>query len=599
MTKVIHVFALIMLMMVCNHTAANSQFDLETDTTHQRLYKNFLNSYNSTDKEKEFYKSLEELCEFYRERNLKLNYYKMQLNACLYETENNHTDKALKRANNMLTEMEAEKFDAYSQVYLALGTIYENRGNYSLAQHYYEIAIENLPHEDKNSEMAIYSRLSYLLMFQNPVDAKHWNDLYYQQSLTYPEYHQVYLFLEAFINFTVGNKYDFKKSYAAYNSYHEQNEKLDNYGKEALQMADLAFDGKYDEALKLLENNQTNDLNLLGNYDARICIYKMMKRYDLALQTSMQRAQCVDSLSSDMIFSNLNELNTQAGLARAKSKASKEHERMLTIVVVFSVIIIIMLILIALHFSRLRVQLRNKNEQLKTALVMAEEGEKMKSEFVRSVSHEIRTPLNAISGFNDILNSSRFDISDEERKQLLERIQENVKAITEIVDDMLRVADKESNEFYPKLNKIYCNQFLSSQLYKHREHVSGAIELNFTTKVVNRFQIETNEDGLTKVLEQLIQNAIKFTKEGRIELHCEFAQGGKSIEISLSDTGRGINKEQQDKIFESFYKGDSFEQGIGLGLTVSKKIARKLGGELTLDKNYNEGARFVLTLPIE
>ena len=68
--------------------------------------------------------------------------------------------------------------------------------------------------------------------------------------------------------------------------------------------------------------------------------------------------------------------------------------------------------------------------------------------------------------------------------------------------------------------------------------------------------------------------------------------------VSISDTGKGISKEKQDKIFEGFYKEDSFQQGIGLGLTVSKKIAHKLGGDLTLDTSYTGGARFVLSLPL-
>ena len=68
--------------------------------------------------------------------------------------------------------------------------------------------------------------------------------------------------------------------------------------------------------------------------------------------------------------------------------------------------------------------------------------------------------------------------------------------------------------------------------------------------------------------------------------------------ISVTDTGKGISKEEQEKIFESFYKSDTFEQGIGLGLTISQKIARKLGGNLLLDNNYEGGARFVLALPI-
>ena len=129
--------------------------------------------------------------------------------------------------------------------------------------------------------------------------------------------------------------------------------------------------------------------------------------------------------------------------------------------------------------------------------------------------------------------------------------------------------------------------------------MSGAIELNYTTRVINRFEIMSNEEGLTKIMEQLIQNAIKFTSKGSITVHCELTDNDKKLQVSVTDTGRGISAEQREKIFEGFYKADAFDQGIGLGLTVSKKIARKLGGDLTLDESYNTGARFVLTLPVE
>ena len=586
---------IILTLLPANLWAAD--FDYMNDSVHKRLYGEFLEYYSSEDNEKEFYKSIKDLSQYYRDHGLLLQYYKMQLNNCLYDTEHNRPMEALKRANDMLTEMEAEGFDAYSQVYMALGTIFESRGNFSMARHYFEEGINNLGSDD-GSKMGILSRLAYLQIFRNPADAKYWNDKYFQEATTFPPYMQVYLYIDAMIKFVVGNKHDFMKAYSAYHNYHNSQTGLDNYGKEVLEIARLAFDGDYDEALHRLTTHAAGDLNTVGCYDMRIIIYRMMGKLDKALDVSMQRAECIDSLNSDMLFTNLNELNAQAGVARAKTKAAKDHEVMLTVVMSLALVIILLLVIGMLHFRKNRQSLKHKNEQLRAALAMAEEGEKMKTEFVRSVSHEIRTPLNAITGFNDILNNTQIELSAEERSDLLQRINTNVQAITTIVDEMLNVADKESNEFYPKSKKILCNQFLPSVLYAYRDKVSSNIDLKYTTKVLNRFQIETNEEGLRKVLEQLIQNAIKFTKEGSIELHCEQSPDSQRVLISVTDTGKGISKEEQEKIFESFYKSDTFEQGIGLGLTISQKIARKLGGNLLLDNTYEGGARFVLALPI-
>ena len=333
--------------------------------------------------------------------------------------------------------------------------------------------------------------------------------------------------------------------------------------------------------------------------DMKIIIYKMMGRMDQAFNTSQQRMECIDSLFSDMLYNNLNKANSSTDMALTKSLAAQKQRNMLFAILVMAIIIIVMLVFVVMYFRRSKQNLHEKNEQLTSALAMAEEGEKMKTEFVRSVSHEIRTPLNAINGFNELLNTPGLDLPEEERADLLHRIEKNVQDITKIVDDMLRIADKESNEFYPKSDRIYCNQFLQGIIYGYRNKCNAHVELQYTTKVINRFQVLTNTEGLRKVLEQVIENAIKFTKEGFIRLHCERSEDGNKLIISVSDSGCGVPKEQQEHIFDGFYKVDSFEQGIGLGLAVSKKIATKLGGDLIIDSKYIGGARFVLTIPIE
>ncbi|MBQ9672519.1 MAG: HAMP domain-containing histidine kinase [Prevotella sp.] len=568
------------------------------DTLFNRLYADFIKAYNESNSDKAFYEAADKLSDYYRANGKAMNYYKTQVNICFYDTEHNRPLDALKRANKMLEEMTAEGVNAYSQVYLALGTIFESRGNTRMALHYYEQSLNNVDPDDESLKMTGYSHIAYLLMLRNPNEAEYWNKKYGAGSSNYPAYRQVYLFLESMINFAVGNKHGFQKSYQEYLSYHQQHQNLDNYGAEALQLAEKAFNGEYDEALKRLESGDCGDLTVIAAYDMRILVYKMMNRYDKALEMAQKRAECTDSLNSDMLFLNMNELNTQAGLAQAQTKAAKVRERMLIIILAMAVIIIILLLFYFHRNRKQRKELKQKNEQLSSALAMAEEGEKMKSEFVRNVSHEIRTPLNAINGFNGILNTPGITLSEEERSDMLARINENTQAITNIVDEMLRVADKESNKLYEKSEKLFCNQFFSSILYGYRNKVSASIELKYTTRLLNRQRIATNEDGVRKILQHLIDNAVKFTSKGTITMHSELSEKGDQLFVSISDTGKGISKEKQDKIFEGFYKEDSFQQGIGLGLTVSKKIAHKLGGDLTLDTDYTEGARFVLTLPI-
>ena len=508
---------------------------------------------------------------------------------------------ALKQANELQQQLQAEGEDDYTPLYPFMGAAYESHGCLRMARNYYEKAIDNLDADQTALHMDACARMARLLMLSNPVEARVWNNKLMQQSATLsPDYHQVALFVNGMICLAVGNQYDFSQAFEAYMDHRKQHKSLDNYGLEMMQMGQLAFQGQYAEAMQLLQQATTMaGTGQLGLIDARMLLCRMMNRPDLALQWQQQRSDCVDSLFAIMLDTNLDQIYAAAGVGQAQAKATKEHERLLLSILILTLLISLMLTGWTWYVRRNRSELRQTNDQLRSALAMAEEGQKMKSEFVRSVSHEIRTPLNAISGFNDLLNTPGLELPEEERADLVQRIKDNVKAITKIVDDMLRMADKESNEFNPHSGHIYCNKFLSTVLYSYRSHVSANIELSYTTRVINRFQIATSEDGLRKILDQLIQNAIKFTTHGEINVNCETSEDGNNLFISVSDTGKGIAKENQDKVFEGFYKENAFEPGIGLGLALSKKIAQKLGGDLFIDKDYTRGARFVLSLPVE
>jgi len=569
------------------------------DAEYVKLAQDFMKYYLMNNHEKDFYQSAQKVLDYCKSEGYDKEYYKAQLNLCLYEIDHDQCHKALKRANEMLSEMKEDRYDAFSQVYIALGTIYEHQGSYTMAQQYFEKALNSLNEDNVDSRIDIHGRLAYLLMFRNPVEAKRWNDKCAEECQNIPYYRQLNIFLDAMIYFALGDEFNFEKTYNEYQTYCENNKgDLGEYGKEELDIAMMAFDEEYDKALAKLDHSKSTTLDKPAKFDMRIRIYQMMKRPEQALEAAQQKAICIDSLNTDLILSNMNELNAETGLAHTEAKASRNFEMMLIIILLMTFATIGLMAWWIIRSRRLRQEMHERNEQLKSTLAMAEEADKMKTEFVRSVSHEIRTPLNAINGFNDILNNSDIEIDPEERADMMGRIRTNVQAITNIIDDMLNMAERESNEFYPKSSHIYCNQFFSALLYEHREKVSADIELKYTTRVINRYQIETNEEGVRKVLTHLIQNAIKFTQKGFIELHCEEDAKGHFLLVSLTDTGRGIAKDQQDKIFESFYKSDMFDQGMGLGLTVSKKIAHKLGGDLTLDKNYTGGARFVLSLPL-
>jgi signal transduction histidine kinase len=242
-------------------------------------------------------------------------------------------------------------------------------------------------------------------------------------------------------------------------------------------------------------------------------------------------------------------------------------------------------------------RMNERNEQLKSTLKMAEEANEMKAEFIRNISHEIRTPLNAIKGFNEVLNNPTMELDYDEKRDLVERIDENVKIITDIIDKMLQAAEESTQGDYARTDTVACNQFLSDLLNSYREQVNVNVKLIYTTQVLNRFTLQTNGKTLQRIMENLIENAIKYTERGVIKVTCQ--KIGYEAVISVSDTGVGIAPEMQDQVFEYFAKVDTFRRGIGLGLPLSRQMARKLGGDLTIDKDYQHGSCFVLTLPVE
>ena len=128
---------------------------------------------------------------------------------------------------------------------------------------------------------------------------------------------------------------------------------------------------------------------------------------------------------------------------------------------------------------------------------------------------------------------------------------------------------------------------------------NGRLTLSCKNMLDNSFTLKTNHQALEKILSQLMKNALKFTNEGSIELKVRERAGNGGVEFTVTDTGIGIAEKDHERVFERFYKVDAFKQGLGLGLTMSRKMAELLGGSLTIDKDYKKGARFVLILPHE
>ena len=477
---------------------------------------------------------------------------------------------------------------------MQLGRMFQKSGNLLMAEQYYKAAQNYANEHNGMEELNALLGMVDVLKLQQPVEAQRLNDHLEQACRQRPDYQLRHLAMNCFISFCLRNNSAFNSAYNEYFSLCQQNDTLPATYDVALKAMYEAMGKNYSEALRTL---RSSDVDRLTRHDLRCVIFEMQKDTASLVNELRLRALTVDSLGAVMYEQNQSEVGATANMTLAQQEAEQKSSKRLYILLAMIAVAILIVLLWIRDRRNVRQQLDEKNDQLKTALKMAGETEKMKNEFVRSISHEIRTPLNAITGFNDILNNSDIELSKEDRSDLMARINENVKSITMIADELLQQANNESVVDYVKDETVYCNQFFKELIYKHNDEVSANIELRFTTRVINRDTILTNTEAVRKIVDHLIGNAIKFTQRGFIELNCR--KEGGMLYVTVTDTGCGIPAAMQDEVFEQFSKVDENQQGIGLGLTVSRNIAQKMGGDLTLDKDYTEGTRFVLTLPME
>ena len=569
----------------------------KVDSVFESLYNQFFNLYSEKDKEKEFHEVSNKFQEYLLSQGKTFAYYKIRFNEVLYATEHNQTYQAIKKANLMMDDMKNDGIKKYDLVYSALGNIFESRGNVRMARHYYMEALNYAQKEDTAEVSGIYPRMASLLMLIEPDEAMKWNEKFKASTDGYPPYHKVYLTIRGIIHFTKNEKQAFLNDYKEFEDFCTKHPDLDDYGKYPMEVIKLAYEGKSQEALDKLKMT-TTDLTEIDRYNMAIIIYQLIGEKGEAIKVANQRAYVRDSLNSDMLFDNLNEINVEMNVAKMKQEAAETHIRYFTILSGLLLLVILILIFWIIARRKARKQLIKKNEQLKEALSMAEEANKMKASFIRNITHEIRTPLNAINGFTQLLNNPNFELNEEDKATMTSTIKKNVDNITQIVDEILQVADKESKSVYAKNDTINCCQFLHEMIKKYQSEASFGVTLDCSSNIGKNFTIKTNEIALRRIVTHLLDNAVKFTEKGNIHISCELAAEQNAIRISVTDTGIGIPEDKQEQIFERFYKVDSFSQGIGLGLSVSRMIAQKLGGNLVLDSSYKEGSRFVVTIPI-
>lgn len=240
-------------------------------------------------------------------------------------------------------------------------------------------------------------------------------------------------------------------------------------------------------------------------------------------------------------------------------------------------------------------QLHESEQNLKLAKERAEASDKMKTHFIHNILHEIRTPLNAIQGFSEILLDPNNALDEESKRNMSFRIGQNVDTITDIISNMLEYSDIESKDYAIVKKSVMCKSVCEAALKVAKHYKREEVELRFNTNIDDNFSFNTDARLVREVLIQLLKNSAKFTEKGFIELDCK--ELCDDVVFTITDTGPGVPLDKVEFVFERFKKLDDFSQGIGLGLSLSRSIARKLGGDVTYDTSFKGGSRFVFVHP--
>lgn len=338
-------------------------------------------------------------------------------------------------------------------------------------------------------------------------------------------------------------------------------------------------------------------------------------RKEEALQKAEHIVQMLDSVKAYQHRSDAEELaviyeTEQKEQEIAAQRASLNSQRMQAIVVVVLLLLIFLGVLFEFYrkLRRAHTLLEISYNNLVIANERAEESSKMKTNFIRQISHEIRTPLNILSGFTQIITMPDMKLDEATRTDINHKIVENTDRITGLVNKMLELSDASSQAVIDRTDNVLAVQ-IAAQATDASE-VANAKHLKFDLQVGDAegaVTITTNEQAATRALTMLLDNARKFTRpaEAKNEKQTEQQQvtltlkkTESTIEFIVEDTGVGVPLSEAEHVFDEFVQLDEYYEGTGIGLTVARSLARRLGGDVVLDTTYTSGARFIMTLPL-
>lgn len=575
---------ILLTMTLCAVFCIAATFDYENDKEYIALRDSMHNAFNNADSAR-FFPAIKKLEDYLQKQNDTHGYYTQRCNEIVFLMNQQKIFEAYKLGRDLSIELREKGI--HKEMYMAvnmLGHINNFCGNKERAKENWKETLRLMEEEGYYANMPpIYMNI---VNVANDDDVEETDSLLRLALETAKKYSPDRVFdIETRQTLSYYYRGDFDKFLNGYYAYKEGEKegKTSVHGR-SLEVYYLAHQGKTDEAIALAREELGDE-----GKDAIVQILEKAGRWEEAFNAQRDASATNDSIINVILSNSMQGIRDELRIYDAYRETNR-----IRIIGLSAAIILLSLLICSLFYL---VQSRRKHlKELKKAYRRAAESEKMKGAFIQNITHEVRTPLNIISGFSQVIADPELTDSVEERQHMSQMMQKSAHQITSLIDEIIGLSLIESTEKMRRDDTPHVNRMLSQAIQEYETFTHKDVTIRMETSLDDDFTLTTNENMLKRIISALLENAIKYTEKGSIFLKASSTD--TQVEIAIEDTGCGIPEDEAERIFDRFVKLDSFKEGIGLGLPLSRKLAEQLGGNVTLDTTYKEGARFILTLPI-
>ncbi|SNR54156.1 tetratricopeptide repeat-containing sensor histidine kinase [Lutibacter flavus] len=511
-----------------------------------------------------------------------------------------------------------------ADVYIQFGNAYYNQNAYEKAEVYFLKAHEIYCDLDSKEGLATSSiNMGNVIADQGRIDE---GMVYYLKSIELCE--ELNDFEGIAINYTnIGDCYfvsgEYEKALEYFNKSIELSKRFQYKSLDPLNYANIAVTylqlKKYRKAIlysnKSLESSKHVSWKYkeYNNHDYLSTAYEALEDYKSAYKNQKIFRKYTDSIATIKEVEELDKLEVlyelenqekQIGLLTKNEEARKleliNQKKLNTFLVVLSLLFLILTFLLV----------RQRKERKKAYSLLAiekekvEESDHLKSAFLANMSHEIRTPMNAIMGFSSFLKNP--DLEPVKRDRFVDIINNSGERLMTIINDIIDISKIESNQLKVDVQEVNVKSTLKEiieiQKNSNIDLIKKDIKLSLAVPLYQEdLIIKTDQNRFIQIINNLVNNAIKFTDEGFVEVGCKILKINNKphVEFYVKDTGCGISKNKFEIIFDRFSQAgeNNFKEGNGLGLSICKGLVTLLGGKIWLESEKGVGTTFYFNLP--